>query len=128
VDTITHIFIDNPVIDAETLAEIRRSNAVMSDKSKLKQMAKDQVKWREYRDHLTSHVVYKHRKDINVKSGAFAKRQFNTPKNDLPFQVAAICSPSQTMPSISLTFLCVWFAQAGEPREFSRTQPVNPKP
>lgn len=86
VDTITHIFIDNPVINADTLGEIRRRNIIVPDKKGLQQLAKEQVKWREYRDHLSSHLVYKHRKETNAKSAPFSKRDTSAKKDDLAFQ------------------------------------------
>uniref|UniRef100_A0A7S0V1A8 Cyclic nucleotide-binding domain-containing protein n=1 Tax=Hemiselmis tepida TaxID=464990 RepID=A0A7S0V1A8_9CRYP len=88
VDTITHIFVDSPVIDAETLQTIRRTNNIVPDRKTLSAMAKGQVKWRGYRDHLVSHVVYKHRKDQAAKAGPFSAKEATTKKDDLAYQGA----------------------------------------
>uniref|UniRef100_A0A6U4W0S5 Cyclic nucleotide-binding domain-containing protein n=1 Tax=Hemiselmis andersenii TaxID=464988 RepID=A0A6U4W0S5_HEMAN len=88
VDTITHIFVDSPVIDSETLQTIRRINNIVPDKKTLVKMAKNQLNWKGYRDHLVSHVVYKHRKDQATKAGPFSVKETTTKKDDLAYQGA----------------------------------------
>eukprot|EP00286_Rhodomonas_abbreviata_P000334 CAMPEP_0181291444 /NCGR_PEP_ID=MMETSP1101-20121128/1969_1 /TAXON_ID=46948 /ORGANISM="Rhodomonas abbreviata, Strain Caron Lab Isolate" /LENGTH=494 /DNA_ID=CAMNT_0023395833 /DNA_START=83 /DNA_END=1567 /DNA_ORIENTATION=- len=73
VETLTHIFVDNPVIDSDTLALIKRNNILLPDSQSLQTMFRDDLLWGLYKDHLASYVVYRKRKEQVAKAGPFSK-------------------------------------------------------
>lgn len=93
IDCITHIFVDNPAIDSETLALIKRNNLVLPDSHVLQSMFKHGQHWGQYKDHLASHVVYRKRKEQVAKAGPFSKfREIN--RDDLLPDVPLDNAPS----------------------------------
>ncbi len=102
IDTSDSIFIDDPVIDEDTQAKLKKLGKCLPDADKLQAKCQMDSSWGFFRSHLFCHLVYRRRKEIQSRVGSLTAGRGGVKRDDLIADVPLDNPPTFHWESVSL--------------------------